>query len=114
VETARGRSIADALRSEPLCPVRMNTVTEGAQKEVTRIQLTLARDEPQSASESGANDFVLINSGTGTEGCKSEGDSGVRPSVGREPDAVPIIGLCGCLSRSLPENGIVTYTDSRD
>jgi tetratricopeptide (TPR) repeat protein len=44
LETARGRSIADALRSQPVRTVRMDPITEGAQKEVTRIQLALLHE----------------------------------------------------------------------
>ena len=44
VETARGRSIADALRSEPAQPVRADPITEAARKEVSRIQLALLHE----------------------------------------------------------------------
>ncbi len=44
LETARGRSIADALRSEPGRPVRTDPITEAARKEVNRIQLALLHE----------------------------------------------------------------------
>ena len=48
LETARGRSIADALRSEPAHPVRADPITEAASKEVTRIQLALLHEANRS------------------------------------------------------------------
>jgi CHAT domain-containing protein len=44
LETARGRSIADALRSEPAGPVRADPITEAARKEVSRIQVALLHE----------------------------------------------------------------------
>jgi CHAT domain-containing protein len=44
LETARGRSIADALRSEPTQPVQADPITEAARKEVSRIQLALLNE----------------------------------------------------------------------
>ena len=64
----------------------------------------------------GANDVVLIISGMGPRSAKSKAEvalqdaSGAFP-VGRAPDAVLIIGLCGGLTASLPEGRIVAYTE---
>jgi hypothetical protein len=44
LKKARGRSIADALRSEPAPPVRADPITEAARKEVGRIQLALLHE----------------------------------------------------------------------
>jgi len=44
LEKARGRSIADALRSEPTHPVRADPITQAAAKEVSRIQLALLHE----------------------------------------------------------------------
>ncbi len=51
LETARGRSIADALRSGPVHSLRTDQITEAAQKEVTRIQLALLHDTNRSQRE---------------------------------------------------------------
>jgi hypothetical protein len=48
LETARGRSIADALRSESAQPVRIDPITEAARKEVNRIQLALLHEANRS------------------------------------------------------------------
>ena len=48
LETARGRSIADALRSGPVRPVRTDPITDAARKEINRTQLVpFTRGEPQ-------------------------------------------------------------------
>ncbi len=51
LETARGRSIADALPSEPVRPVRTDPITEAARKEVNRIQLALLHDTDRGRRE---------------------------------------------------------------
>jgi CHAT domain-containing protein len=43
-EKARGRSIADALRSEPVRPVRTDPITDAARKEINRTQLALLHE----------------------------------------------------------------------
>jgi len=48
LEKARGRSIADALRSEPAGPVRAAPIAEAARKEVSRIQLALLHEANRS------------------------------------------------------------------
>jgi len=51
LETARGRSIADALRREPTHPVRADAISEAAAEEVSRIQLALLHETNRSQRE---------------------------------------------------------------
>jgi vacuolar-type H+-ATPase subunit E/Vma4 len=51
LETARGRSIADALRSPPVRPVRTDPITQAAEKELNRIQLALLRETNRNERE---------------------------------------------------------------
>ena len=44
LETARGRTIADALRSEPVRPAPTDPITDDARKEVNRVQLALLHE----------------------------------------------------------------------
>src|SRR2546426_8550415 len=64
----------------------------------------------------GANDLVLVITGMGPTSAKSKAEvalgraSGVF-GVGRNPDAVLVIGLCGGLTASMAEGRIVAYTE---
>jgi nucleoside phosphorylase len=69
---------------------------------------------------SGANELVLVIGGMGPKNARAKAaqafglaspQSALSISSGRRPDAVLIIGLCGGLTSSLPENRIVAYTD---
>ena len=51
LETARGRSIADALRSEPIRPVHTDAMTQSARRDINRIQLTLLRETNRNKRE---------------------------------------------------------------
>jgi hypothetical protein len=64
--------------------------------------------------------FAVIITGMGTRNAEAKagtalglagsgGDGG--PPLGRKPDAVLVIGLCGGLAESLPEQRIVAYTE---
>src|SRR6516225_374881 len=44
LETARGRTIADALRSEPVRPAPTDPITDDARKEVNRVRLALLHE----------------------------------------------------------------------
>lgn len=75
---------------------------------------------PAHPLRSGPNEFDLILGGMGPKGAHAKaaevlGLASPRASSGPHPiprpDAVLIIGLCGGLSNSLEQNGIVAYTD---
>jgi nucleoside phosphorylase len=74
---------------------------------VERIAASPPNEGRRISLRAGANDFVLINSGMGPNGPRAKATAALDRAFGREADAVFIIGLCGCLSRSLPENRIV-------
>jgi hypothetical protein len=69
---------------------------------------------------SGANELVLIIGGMGPKNARAKAREALgfasfpnepHPSFGRKPDAVLVIGLCGGLTSSVTENGIVAFTD---
>ncbi len=51
LEMARGRSIADALRSEPIRRVPADATTQSARRDINRIQLTLLRETNRNKRE---------------------------------------------------------------
>jgi nucleoside phosphorylase len=61
------------------------------------------------------DDVVVITGGVGPKNAKATAEAALgltsRRLPGRKPDAVVVIGLCGGLSSSLPEERIVLYTD---
>jgi nucleoside phosphorylase len=70
--------------------------------------------------ERGAERFAVIITGMGTRNAEAKAEatlglagSGARggPPLGGKPDAVLVIGLCGGLTESLPEDRIVAYTE---
>src|SRR5690349_1351200 len=60
------------------------------------------------------DDVVVIISGFGPTNARNNAEEALglrfKTLPGRRPDAVLVIGLCGGLSRSLPEGRIVVYT----
>lgn len=71
-------------------------------------------------SYAGGNEVVLITGGMGLKGARAKATQalgltsvprGQNGPPDRKPHAVLVIGLCGALSSSLPEAGIVTYTN---
>ena len=70
--------------------------------------------------EHGNDRYAVIITGMGTRNAEAKagtalglagsgGDGG--PPLGGKPDVVLVIGLCGGLTESLPENRIVAYTE---
>src|SRR2546426_7818590 len=63
----------------------------------------------------GVNEVALIAGAMGPKNARSKADAELGgtlgASAGRKPDAVLVIGLCGGLNPSLPEQRIVTYTE---
>lgn len=79
-----------------------------------------ASGNPPARLRSGPNEFALNVGGMGPEGARAKAadalglashQSGSSPAAGPKPDAVLVIGLCGALTDSLSQNGIVAYTD---
>ena len=75
---------------------------------------------PPQPLRSGPNEYALILGGMGPKGTHAKAaealgftspQSGSTAPSGRRPDAVLVIGLCGGLTESLTQNGIVAYTD---
>jgi hypothetical protein len=69
--------------------------------------------------EHGGERFAVIITGMGTRNAEAEADAamglatpvaGGGPPLAEKPDAVLVIGLCGGLTESLPEQRIVAYT----
>ena len=69
---------------------------------------------------SGANELVLVVGGWGHKIAEAKAREVLdfasspnesRSSLGRKPEGVLVIGLCGGLTSSLPQNRIVAYTD---
>src|SRR5262245_48779605 len=65
----------------------------------------------------GPNDVVVVMGGMGPLNARMKADVAFRPPfsafAGSKPDAALVIGLCGGLTNSLPENRIVAYTECR-
>ena len=70
--------------------------------------------------EHGDDRFALLITGMGTRNAQAEADAamglarpdaGGAPPLAGKPDAVLVIGLCGGLTESLPEQRIVAYTE---
>ncbi|MBI2819486.1 MAG: hypothetical protein HYX73_05865 [Acidobacteria bacterium] len=63
----------------------------------------------------GSNEVLLITGGMGPRGARTKAEValGLTASASefRKPDAVLVIGLCGGLTESLPEERIVAYTE---
>ncbi len=68
---------------------------------------------PPKPLRAGPNEFVLILGGMGPKGAWNKAKETIGESLvsKRKPDAVLIIGLCGGLTNSLPQDKIVVYTD---
>jgi hypothetical protein len=70
--------------------------------------------------EHGDGRFAVIITGMGTRNAEVKADAALRlaapgadggPPLAEKPDAVLVIGLCGGLTESLPEDRIVAYTE---
>ena len=70
--------------------------------------------------EQGANRFAVIITGMGTRNAEVKADAALGLAAlgtgghlpqGEKPDAVLVIGLCGGLTETLPEQRIVVYTE---
>src|SRR5215813_3615482 len=85
--------------------------------EVEPVRKIVAATDSHSPAHCGANDVVFVVSGMGPLNAKNKAMatlvSGAQGSVVSTPDAVLIIGLCGGLTESLPEGGLVVYTACR-
>src|SRR4051812_12850618 len=61
------------------------------------------------------DDVVVISGGVGPKNAKTKAEAAfgltTRTLPGRKPDAVLVTGLCGGLTRSLPEGRMVLYTE---
>ncbi len=90
---------------------------------VLQIAGTGAGDTPARPAQSlrsGQNEFVLILGGMGPKGARAKAEEALglaspqtsaNPQLGRRPDAILIIGLCGALTNSLTQNRIVAHSD---
>ncbi len=101
-------------------------VFAASKMEAQPVLVLAARDGPSSEGsgaliiEHGGDRFAVIITGMGTRNAEAQADAalglaapgaGAAPPLAEKPDAVLVIGLCGGLTESLPEQRIVAYTE---